>query len=506
MIRTAASPCDQAGTERNSQIRSPKSAKVPSLENRSPARYCPGHKEPKRFKMPVSPPIRISNFGLRLLSLAVLFLGLMACDPALAEQRFPPPDFTESGHKLPETTTPPARAVGWDYVDVAVLAGALGVAVWLIYRQRSRRGLFWLGLFSLVYFGFYRKGCVCPIGSVQNVSVALLGEGYAIPVSVLAFFVFPLAVALFAGRAFCAGVCPHGALQDLVLVKPLKVPAWLEHALGLFPFLFLGAGVWVAVTCATFLFCEYDPLVPVFRMSGRLTMVLTGIGLLLVGTVVGRPYCRFLCPYGALLKLAAVFSAWRVRVTLDYCTQCKLCEAACPFGAMREPGAIPADPVTRARERRRVGVLLLLLPVLMVALGWLGGRLSNPAARLHPDVALAERLLTETNAAPETLTQNPDDLALWRAQETAPELLRAAAVAQHRFKVGGCVFGLWMGLVIGIKLISLAVRRTRTDYEPDRGDCLACARCFSYCPNELVRRGWLPANAIPAPPPVSPRP
>ena len=46
-----------------------------------------------------------------------------------------------------------------------------------------------------------------------------------------------------------------------------------------------------------------------------------------------------------------------------------------------------------------------------------------------------------------------------------------------------------------MKLISLSVRRRRTDYEPDRGDCFACARCFEYCPNELVRRGLMPAAA-----------
>jgi ferredoxin len=51
-----------------------------------------------------------------------------------------------------------------------------------------------------------------------------------------------------------------------------------------------------------------------------------------------------------------------------------------------------------------------------------------------------------------------------------------------------------VGLVIAVKLISLAMRRKRTDYEPDRGDCFACARCFEYCPNELVRRG-LPVPA-----------
>ena len=46
------------------------------------------------------------------------------------------------------------------------------------------------------------------------------------------------------------------------------------------------------------------------------------------------------------------------------------------------------------------------------------------------------------------------------------------------------------------ELISLSVRRKRTDYEPDRGDCFACARCFEYCPNELVRRGLMPAAAL----------
>ena len=73
-------------------------------------------------------------------------------------------------------------------------------------------------------------------------------------------------------------------------------------------------------------------------------MVLSGAALLLLGVFVGRPYCRFLCPYGALLKLGAIVAKWRVRVTPDYCTQCRLCEASCPFGAMREPEVSPAGP------------------------------------------------------------------------------------------------------------------------------------------------------------------
>jgi len=149
----------------------------------------------------------------------LVWLGILLLSGfcALAEHRFPPPEF-EGGHQLPVTTTPPARQVLLEYLDVAVLGACLVVASVLVYKKRSRKGLIALSIFSVLYFGFWKKGCVCSIGSVQNVALALFDPGYAVPAGVLAFFVLPLAFALFAGRTFCAGVCPHGALQDLVLL------------------------------------------------------------------------------------------------------------------------------------------------------------------------------------------------------------------------------------------------------------------------------------------------
>ncbi len=214
-----------------------------------------------------------TSFGLRI---PVLLLFL--CLSAFAEQRFPPPDFVETNHQLPATAAPAARGVYYQYLDVAVLGAALGAATWLVAGRRSRRGVVALSMFSVAYFGFYRKGCVCAIGSLQNVAQALGDSGYAVPVGVLAFFVLPLAFALFAGRTFCAAVCPHGALQDLVLLKPVKLPSWLDHGLGLLPFVYLGAGVLFAATGSAFLICEYDPFIPEFRMSGRALMVLAGAG------------------------------------------------------------------------------------------------------------------------------------------------------------------------------------------------------------------------------------
>jgi NosR/NirI family nitrous oxide reductase transcriptional regulator len=426
------------------------------------------------------------------LAAALLFSVLTSV--AVAEQRFPPPEF-ESGHQLPVATTPAARAVLFQYFDVAVLAVCLGVASWLIYKRRSRKGLVALSIFSLLYFGFWKKGCVCAIGSLQNVSLALCDRSYAVPIGVVAFFVLPLLLALFAGRSFCAGVCPHGALQDLVLLKPVKVPPWLEQALSVLPYIYLGAGVLFAATGSAFIICQYDPFVPIFRMSGRSLMVLSGAALLLLGVFVGRPYCRFLCPYGALLKLGSMVAKWRVRVTPDYCTQCRLCEASCPFGAMREPQASPADAQALAKDRRRLAWMLALLPVLLVGGGWLGHQFGAPASRLHPTVSLADQLVRAEGTVPNLGPQSPDDLALERARQTPKEILTEAAGIRHRFDIGGWIFGAWVGLVIGAKLISLSVRRKRTDYEPDRGDCFACARCFEYCPNELVRRGLMPATA-----------
>jgi ferredoxin len=279
-------------------------------------------------------------------------------------------------------------------------------------------------------------------------------------------------------------------LQDLVLVKPVKVPSWLEHGLSILPFIYLGAGVLFAATGSVFIICQYDPFVPIFRMNGRTLMVVSGILLLLLGLFVGRPYCRFLCPYGALLKLAATVAKWRVRVTPDYCTQCRLCEASCPFGAMREPEGGQVEPRALPRDRRRLALALACLPLLAIGGGWLGGHFSVAAARMNPTVALAERYVRERQTPPPTGVLSPDDLALERARQAPKELLTDAALIQQRFAIGSRAFGVWVGLVIGIKLISLSLRRRRTDYEPDRGSCVACARCFEYCPNELARRGF----------------
>jgi hypothetical protein len=91
-----------------------------------------------------------------------------------------------------------------------------------------------------------------------------------------------------------------------------------------------------------------------------------------------------------------------------------------------------------------------------------------------------------------------EDLAMSRAKLAPEELLNDAVGIRRHFKIGGWIFGAWVGLVLGAKLVSLSVRRPRTDYEPEHGGCFACARCFEYCPRERVsKRGMAAAEAAP---------
>jgi len=410
-------------------------------------------------------------------------LYLILISVAFAVERFPPPEF-ESDYVMPGTTQPAPRQDIYEYLDVAVLLAALCISSYLILKKRSRKAIFSLMIFSLIYFGFWRKGCVCPIGAIQNVTLSIFDSGYAAPIFVTAFFLLPLIFTLFFGRGFCAAVCPLGAVKDLVLLRPVSVPRWLENGLRLFAYIYLGAAVLLAATGSAFIICRYDPFVAIFRLSGNLNILILGGCLLIIGVFIGRPYCRFICPYGVILRQLSRLSKWHVTITPEECVRCSLCEDSCPFGAIREPTA-----EWSARDysigKKRLGLLLVLLPVLIFLGGWGGSKLNAVTSRAHATVRLAERVYMEDAGEVEGTT---DSSSAFRATgKETKQLYNEASIIRERFRLGGWIFGGFVGLVIGLKLIGLSIRRLRTDYEADRAGCLACGRCFEYCPIEHVR-------------------
>lgn len=421
----------------------------------------------------------VANFFLKRLRLAYgLGMLLAASGPALAVERFPPPDFTD--HELPPTVVPPTAGIWVEYLALGALLIALALAAHLALRSRSRRGLLALSVLALAVFGFWRGGCICPIGAVQNVALAVGDAGYLVPLVVVGFFVLPLVFALFFGRVFCGAVCPLGAVQELVALRPVQVPRWVDAALGTLAYVYLGLAVLVAATGTAFVICRYDPFVAFFRLSGSLNMLIVGMCFVAIGLFIGRPYCRYLCPYGVLLRWCSRLSRWHVRIPPEECIQCRLCEEACPYGAIREP-TVAQNSEERRRSRRRFAGLLVLAPVLVVTGLWFGRGLDASLARLHPTVRLAERLHQEEAGEVEGTVDMTD--AFRNTGRPPSELYAEARRVIARMRFGGGLFGGWVGLVIGGQLIAHSIRRRRTDYQPDRGACVACGRCFWYCPS-----------------------
>jgi polyferredoxin len=406
---------------------------------------------------------------------------------AQIQERFPKPDF-ESGYTRPDLITPSSRSGALEYLDFAVLLICLSLATYFAHKLRSRRKIFLLMVFCLIYFGFYRKGCICPIGAIQNVSLAMFDTAYIVPLGVIGFFALPLMFALFFGRTFCAAVCPLGAVQDAVVLKPTPVRPWLAHLLGIFPYIYLGLAVLFAATGAGFIICEYDPFVSFFRFGASFNMIIFGASLLLLGTVVARPYCRFLCPYGVLLNWMSRLSKWHVKITPSECINCRLCEESCPFGAISKPTE-QAFQGSRESGIRALAVQFLLLPIIAISSGWVVSRLNSPLAGQHPTVSLAREIILEDRGIQTEMT---DETKAFRAagRETE-ELLQEAALIQNQFRTGGWFLGGFLGLILSVKLINLSVFRRRQDFSVDRGNCLSCGRCFSYCPYEQVRLGQM---------------
>ena len=408
----------------------------------------------------------------------VLLLLLIWHSVSYAQQRFPRPEF-ESGYTYPTHQLLSQRAPGWEYMDVAVLILALFVTSWLALRKRSRQGILWVSVFSLAYFGFYRQGCICSIGSVQNISLALFNNDYGIPLPALLFFIIPLGFALFSGRVFCAGVCPLGAIQELTGFRPVRINKKVESFLGTIPFIYLGLAILFSATQSQFIICRYDPFVGIFRLDAPYTMIIFGALLLVTGIFVNRPYCRYLCPYGVLQNIFSRFSSRHLTITPAECTDCRLCEESCPYDAI-----LPSDNILTTERaevsRKRFTMYFLMIPVIAAAGALILFNLAPPLAHVNPDVRLAREIRAELEGKAEAISMSATKFK--ESGRTEAELFESELQIVNRFKKGSPWVGAFLGLSLGIGLFGSTIRKRRTEYKPDQGRCFSCGKCFKYCP------------------------
>ena len=295
------------------------------------------------------------------------------------------------------------------------------------------------------------------------------------------FFVLPLVFALFFGRVFCASVCALGAIQDLVIWKPIQLPRKLTTALSMIPYIYIGGAILLAATNTGFIICRYDPFIGFFRLNGNAPYLYLGAGFLLAGMFIARPYCRFFCPYGVLLGLMSRFSRWHLAITPTECVDCRLCEASCPFDYINKPNT-GLEREERTTGVRRLASLFVLLPLLVVLGGWVGHEMAPVMSRYNNTVFLAEQITAEKSDP--TMEASLETTTFRSMGIPEKQLMAEAAKVRSQMNMGGWLLGGFLGLVFALKLINVSLIRDQKDYEVDKPTCFSCGRCCSYCPSD----------------------
>lgn len=236
-----------------------------------------------------------------------------------------------------------------------------------------------------------------------------------------------LALALLLRKSFCAWVCPVGFLSEALarfgewsFGRNFRLWRWLDIPLRSLKYLLLAFFLSAIVTMSAealqaFILSPYNRVAEVkmglffVDLSRTGTMVL-GI-LVLFSVFVEGAWCRYLCPYGALLGLFSWFSPTRVSRNLQTCVSCGLCDKGCPARlsvsrsrAVRSPectgcmDCIAVCPVPGSLElktvgRRRVSPLTMAGAVLGLFLAaYLGAQASGAWMNQITDREYVERL------------------------------------------------------------------------------------------------------------------
>jgi polyferredoxin len=236
--------------------------------------------------------------------------------------------------------------------------------------QRTRhivQGLFlllsgWLGIQFYLWARYYERGGIglnvsrpagvegwLPIAGLMNTKYLLTtGRVPEIHPAAMYLFIGFMLMSILLKKAFCSWLCPVGTFSEYmwrvgrrIFGRNLKLPRWFDIPLRGLKYILLGLfvvviGAMSADALDGFMTTPYGLLVDVkmlnfFRDMGITAAVVIAL-LVLLSMLVQNFWCRYLCPYGALMGLASLLSPVKIRRDAEACIDCSKCSKACPAG------------------------------------------------------------------------------------------------------------------------------------------------------------------------------
>jgi polyferredoxin len=286
-----------------------------------------------------------------------------------------------------------------------------------------------------------------PIAGMMNFKYWLLtGKVPAMHPAAMFLLVTFVGISFLFRKAFCGWLCPVGTISEYlwragkkIFRRNFQLPRWLDIPLRGLKYVLLGFFVWAVSSMSVraiegFMRSPYGVIADVkmldfFRFIGTTGLIV--IGLLVVFSVfVQNFWCRYLCPYGALLGIGAFFSPARIRRSASACIDCAKCAKACPSslpvdelisiksaecsGCMECVAACPSQgalqmalPRTPVSSQRPIPAWTMAAGIALVFFGIVGFAKSTGSWKTDIPASVYQQLVPHADAASHPMPGDP---------------------------------------------------------------------------------------------------
>ena len=186
---------------------------------------------------------------------------------------------------------------------------------------------------------------ICPLGGVVSLyQYATIGTFVQkIHESSFVLMIILFLVAILFGPVFCGWVCPLGSIQEWVGKWGRKIfkrrynhflPERLDQVLRYLRYIILAWVLYMTAYSGKLIFSDYDPYFALFNFwtnEVAITGILLLILILALSLFVERPWCKYACPYGAVLGITNLFRIFKIRRKESTCRADGACDIICPM-------------------------------------------------------------------------------------------------------------------------------------------------------------------------------
>ncbi len=186
-----------------------------------------------------------------------------------------------------------------------------------------------------------------PISALASFRIFIYSGQYAkIHPAGLTILLTAMLIAFLFRKGFCGWICPVGFISNILekignkLGLAICLPKWLDLILR--PIKYLGLAFFVymifwqmnIIAVRQFINSPYNisvdaRMLAFFLHPSKLTLIVLGL-LAILSITIRNFWCKYLCPYGALLGILAYFSPLTIKRDESLCIKCKKCKLACP--------------------------------------------------------------------------------------------------------------------------------------------------------------------------------